>query len=102
MQTVIVAASVIIYGLLVLIGGLMGYNKAGSKVSLISGVLSGLLLISAAIMQLQGLAWGLILARLVTAILVVVFAMRLLKTRKFMPAGLMLGIGVAVSVIIWA
>ena len=101
MNSAIVAVVVIIYGLLALIGGLIGYRKAGSKVSLISGCLSGSLLILAAIIQLQGFSWGLILARLVTAILVVVFAMRLLKTRKFMPAGLMLGIGVAVSVIIW-
>ena len=40
-------------------------------------------------MQLQGQGSGLILATVITAVLVIVFAIRLTKTRKFMPAGLM-------------
>ncbi|MEH1813714.1 MAG: TMEM14 family protein, partial [Nostoc sp.] len=47
----------------------------------------------AAYFQLQGQTWGAILAVLVTAVLVVVFAFRLAKTRKFMPAGLMTILG---------
>jgi len=45
-------------------------------------------------MQLQGQTWGLILAMVVTAVLILAFVIRLAKTRKFMPAGLMLLIGV--------
>lgn len=89
----------IAYGLLAIVGGIIGYIQAKSKASLISGVISGLLLISGAVVQLQGKGWGLILASVVTAILIVVFVTRLAKTRKFMPAGLMSIIGVAALVV---
>jgi len=81
------------YGILSIIGGIIGYIQATSRVSLLSGSISGLLLIFAAYFQLQGQAWGSILAVLVTAVLVVFFAFRLAKTRKFMPAGLMTILG---------
>ncbi len=81
------------YGIFAIIGGIFGYAKAGSNVSLFSGIISGLLLIFAAVMQLQGANWGLTLAAIVTAILLIVFAFRLAKTRKFMPAGLMILLG---------
>ncbi|MBD1926907.1 hypothetical protein H6F74_11695 [Trichocoleus sp. FACHB-90] len=85
--------SAIAYGILAIIGGIIGYSQAQSKVSLISGIVTGLLLILGGVMQLQGQAWGLILATVVTAVLVIVFAIRLAKTRKFMPAGLMSVLG---------
>ncbi|MFW9261074.1 TMEM14 family protein [Nostoc sp. CALU 546] len=81
------------YGILSIIGGIIGYIQATSRVSLLSGSISGLLLIFAAYFQLQGQAWGSILAVLVTAVLVVFFVFRLAKTRKFMPAGLMTILG---------
>jgi len=85
--------SAIAYGILAIIGGIIGYSQAQSKVLLISGIVSGILLILGGVMQLQGQAWGLILATVVTAVLVIVFAVRLAKTRKFMPAGLMAILG---------
>lgn len=85
----------IAYGILAIVGGVIGYVQAQSKVSLISGSISGLLLIISGVSQLQGQAWGLILATAVTALLVIVFAVRLAKTRKFMPAGLMSLLGLA-------
>lgn len=87
----IVAA--IAYGILALVGGIIGYVQAQSKASLISGSVSGLVLIFGGIMHLQGQAWGLVLATIVTVILVIVFTIRLAKTRKFMPAGLMTVLG---------
>ena len=85
----------IAYGILAIVGGIIGYVQAQSKTSLISGSISGLLLIFAGVMQLQGQAWGLILATVITAVLLIVFAVRLSKTRKFMPAGLMAILGLA-------
>lgn len=93
----IVAA--IAYGMLAIVGGIIGYVQAKSKASLISGIISGLLLIIAGVMQLQGQGLGLILAIVVTIALIIVFAIRLAKTRKFMPAGLMTALGVAALVI---
>ncbi|MGB3536051.1 MAG: TMEM14 family protein [Microcoleaceae cyanobacterium] len=87
----IVAA--IAYGMLAIIGGIMGYQKAQSKVSLISGGASGLLLILGGILALYGIDAGLILAALICGVLVVVFSIRLAKTKKMMPAGLMIVMG---------
>ncbi|MFN6536056.1 MAG: TMEM14 family protein [Nostoc sp. EkiNYC01] len=81
------------YGILAIAGGIIGYIQARSQISLLSGSISGLLLIIAAYLQLQGQTQGLILAIFVTAVLVVFFALRLAKTRKFMPAGLMTILG---------
>lgn len=85
----------LLYGLLSMVGGIMGYRQAGSKVSLISGLISGLLLLIGAGLMYQGNPVGLRLAQVITGILVIVFLSRLLKTRKFMPAGLMITAGIA-------
>nr|AVH79573.1 hypothetical protein [Nostoc sp. PCC 9448] len=85
----------IAYGMLAIIGGIIGYLQARSQVSLVSGVASGVVLLVAAYLQLQGQFWAVILATCVTAALVVFFALRLAKTRKFMPAGLMTILGMA-------
>ena len=78
-----------IYIVLLLIGGLVGFLKAGSKVSLITSAVAAAALILTAIPGLlgPGLARG--LADAIMAALLVVFAIRLGKTKKFMPSGLM-------------
>ena len=83
-----------IYAILLLVGGLIGFLKAGSKVSLITSAISAAALILTGIPGLLGprLASG--LADAIMAALLVVFAIRLGKTRKFMPSGLMLAITV--------
>ncbi len=90
----------LIYGILLLLGGIFGYTKAKSKPSLISGVISGLLLLISGVLQWQQISVGLILAQILTLVLAIVFAIRLWKTRKFMPAGLMLMVSVATLVIL--
>lgn len=88
----IVAA--IAYGILAVVGGILGYLKVQSKPSLISGIVSGALLVVGGIAAAQGASWGLTLSTIVTIALIIVFALRLWKTRKFMPAGLMLVAGI--------
>jgi uncharacterized membrane protein (UPF0136 family) len=80
---------IVIYGLLVAIGGLIGYAKAKSKVSLISGLGSGLVLAIAAYLSSKGSSNGLTLATIVAVILLIVFSIRWSKTKTFMPSGLM-------------
>ena len=75
-----------IYIVLLVVGGLIGYLKAGSKPSLIvSAVFAAIL----ALCQLR-VVFKPEMADIVLALLLVVFAWRLTKSKKFMPAGLML------------
>jgi uncharacterized membrane protein (UPF0136 family) len=100
-MTTISIIAAIAYGTLALVGGILAYTKVHSKPSLVSGVISGVLLITSGLIQLQGLSWGAALSLVLTSLLVVVFSIRLVKTRKFMPAGLMLLAGlITLSVIL--
>lgn len=75
-----------IYIVLLVIGGLIGFLKGKSKVSLIMSVsFAALLALCAAHVVFYDYVADILLAALL-----VVFAMRLAKTKKFMPAGLML------------
>ena len=78
-----------IYIILILAGGLMGFFKAGSKVSLMTSAISAAALVLTTI-GLFGPAFSRGLADAIMAALLVVFAIRLSKTKKFMPSGLML------------
>lgn len=80
---------ILLYALLVLAGGILGYVKARSKPSLISGVVSGIALAIAWYISLQNPLVGFPLAALFALGLLIVFAIRFRKTNKFMPAGLM-------------
>ena len=84
-----------VYGVLAFVGGIIGYQQAGSKPSLIAGVVTGILLLAAGIGLVQNQAWAFWGAIAVTGLLVVTFVARLIKTRKFMPAGLMVIVGIA-------
>src|SRR5437773_12558899 len=80
-----------VYIVLLVIGGVIGFLKAGSKVSLITSVVSAALLsLCAAHVVFQPY-----MADILLAALLVVFGMRLTKTKKFMPSGLMLILTVA-------
>jgi len=91
--------SILIYGLVVLLGGVMGYLKAKSKASLFSGLGSGIALLVAWIVCRQAAMAGLGLATLIAVVLFVVFILRFLKTRAFMPAGLMMVFSFAATVV---
>ncbi|MGB7748059.1 MAG: TMEM14 family protein [Verrucomicrobiia bacterium] len=78
-----------VYIVLLLVGGLIGFFKAQSKVSLISSsVFAAVLVLTQTGIFNPTLARN--LANVIMAALLVVFAVRLAKTKKFMPSGLML------------
>lgn len=84
-----------IFGALTIAGGIVGFVKAGSRVSLIAGGISGVLLLVAGYLigagnVLAGLISGLVLSLALAG----QFGPKFLKTRKFMPAGLMAVLGV--------
>lgn len=79
-----------IYIVLLVVGGLVGFLKAGSKPSLIASVVFAALLSLCAVGILNRVVTDVLLSGLL-----VVFGMRLSKTKKFMPAGMMLVLTVA-------
>jgi uncharacterized membrane protein (UPF0136 family) len=91
--------SILIYALVVLLGGVMGYLKAKSQVSLLAGVGSGVALLVAWFVCRQIPPAGLGIATLIGLILFVVFVMRFSRTRAFMPAGLMMVFSLAATVV---
>ena len=92
----------IIFGLLTITGGIVGYVKAGSVISIVAGSISGLLLVAAAFLLPDHQAAGLIVALVVSVLLAGQFVPKFFSTHKVMPAGLMsvlsvLGIIVAIA-----
>jgi uncharacterized membrane protein (UPF0136 family) len=79
-----------VYVVLLLLGGLFGFYKGKSKISLITSVVSAALLVLTTLRGIFEPAFARDLANLIMAALLVVFAIRLAKTKKFMPSGLML------------
>ena len=84
-----------IYIVLLLVGGLVGFLKAKSKVSLITSAVFAALLVLTTLRSVFQPAFARDLANVVMVILLVVFAIRLAKTKKFMPSGLMLLVTIA-------
>ncbi|MFB2834633.1 TMEM14 family protein [Floridanema evergladense] len=78
------------YALIVGLGGVFGYMKAKSAKSLVSGLISGLILLFSWFLAIKTPTVGLGIATLMAAVLLVVFITRFARTRKFMPAGMMM------------
>jgi uncharacterized membrane protein (UPF0136 family) len=79
----------IVFGLLTIAGGIMGYVKAGSTASLIAGSISGLLLLLAAFLLPNHVLIGLALGGIVSLLLIGYFLPAFFRTGKMMPAGMM-------------
>jgi uncharacterized membrane protein (UPF0136 family) len=92
--------SLLILSVFVLVGGIMGYTQAKSKASLIAGVISSVLLGAAFAVTLTNPGTGIIAGAVVTGLLIVVFGIRLAKTKKFMPAGMMLSLCIVITAIL--
>lgn len=75
-----------IYIILLVIGGIIGFVKGKSPISLIMSVAFAAALSLCA----ADIIFKAYVADILLASLLVVFAMRLMKTKKFMPSGLML------------
>jgi uncharacterized membrane protein (UPF0136 family) len=84
-----------VYIVLLLVGGLFGFLKAGSKISLITSSISAALLVLTAMPGVFTLTFRRSMADAIMAALLIVFAIRLTKTKKFMPSGLMLILTIA-------
>jgi len=93
-----------IFATLVMVGGVIGFIKAKSKASLIAGVVAGALLDLAGILLTPHPELGLGIGVAVTILLLGRFAPAFFRTRKFMPAGMILLLGLislGLSVAAW-
>ena len=73
-----------IYIVLLVLGGLIGFLKAKSKISLITSAAFGAVLAVCALDKLPiEVAWGIL------SFLALFFLIRFMKTKKFMPGGMM-------------
>lgn len=83
----VTATLVFVYGLLITLGGLFGFIKGGSNISLISGGSFGISLLIAAHFISQGKIIAQYFALVLTFLLDGIFTYRFAKTLQFFPAG---------------
>lgn len=94
----------IVFGILTIVGGVIGYVKAGSGVSIISGSIAGILLLVAAYVLPEHLRTGLVIVLIVSLLLAGRFIPNFFATGRAMPAGLMSilsVIGIVVAAVTW-
>ncbi|MBP9091682.1 TMEM14 family protein [bacterium] len=89
-MTAVAHYAIIILSTFVLVGGVIGFKKAGSKASLIAGAISAVLLDACFAIGFVNMQAGFIAALVVTGLLDAFFLKRLIKTMKFMPSGMIL------------
>lgn len=80
---------VLIYGVLLMIGGIIGYAKVGSLVSLLAGGSAGIIAIGSAIAMRREMAAAVWCAIILSLALTGFFAYRFVKTGQIFPAGMM-------------
>lgn len=87
-----------VYAALLAAGGVVGYLKAGSRPSLISGVACGAAAAVAAVLAGRT-PTGFVLGAAVAGLLAAFFARRYLRLRRFMPAGMLSALSVGVLIL---
>jgi uncharacterized membrane protein (UPF0136 family) len=96
-----------LYALLLVVGGLIGYFKAGSRASLIAGMSSAIVALLALWLWSRNSPSGVWIGLVLSIVLFLLFAYRYaVKTRKFMPSGLLavvslMVLAVLVLVLVW-
>jgi uncharacterized membrane protein (UPF0136 family) len=96
----VTATIVFVYGLLIALGGLMGFVKGGSSASLISGSVFGLALLLSAYFISKGKIAAQYVALMLTFILDGIFTYRFAKTLHFFPTGFLSLASLAVLIVI--
>lgn len=80
----------VVYGLLLIVGGVMGKVKSGSSVSMVFGCLSGAASLAGYVISFNNPDLGLMIGGMLGLLLTGVFLSRFFRTRKMMPAGVVL------------
>ena len=95
---------IIVFGALTIVGGIVGYLKAGSVASIIAGSITGVLLLVAAFLLPEHRTIGLATALIVSLLLAAQFVPKFLGTGRVMPAGMMSilsAIGIIAVIVAW-
>lgn len=79
----------IIFGVLTIVGGIIGYASKGSVPSIIAGSIAGILLLVGAFLMPGHLIGGLAIDLIVSLLLAGQFIPKLIQSGKVMPAGMM-------------
>lgn len=88
----------LIYALLVVIGGMIGFIKANSVPSLIMGMIFALGLLLSAVAMAKGIKFGYYFAMALAAVLTVFFAYRYVISHHMMPGGVMAILSLAIMI----
>jgi len=94
----------IIFGILTIVGGIIGYASKGSTASIIAGSISGVLLLLGAFLLPDRAVMGLAIALVVSLLLAGRFVPNFIQTGKAMPAGMMSilsVIGILTAIVAW-
>jgi uncharacterized membrane protein (UPF0136 family) len=94
----------IVFGVLTITGGVVGYVKAGSVASIIAGSITGVLLLVAAFLMPEHRAIGLATAFIISLLLAAQFVPKFIRTGRVMSAGMMAilsVIGVIAAIVAW-
>ena len=94
----------VVFGVLTIAGGVVGYVKAGSVASIIAGSITGVLLLVAAFILPEHRAIGLATAFIISLLLAAQFAPKFIRTGRAMPAGMMSilsVIGIIAAIVAW-
>lgn len=75
--------ALLIYGIILIAGGIMGYQYANSTVSLLAGAISGAALVICSLCMMAKKPFSVYVALGLTALLTIVFALRFSKTSAF-------------------
>jgi uncharacterized membrane protein (UPF0136 family) len=93
----------IVYAVLLIVGGVIGFVKARSTASLVAGVASGVIAgLSALISATYNEDGGFAVALLLSVVLFVFCGYRASRSKKFMPGGLLAAASVVVMAIMVA
>lgn len=90
---------IFLYGVLLLVGGFIGYVKAKSQPSLIAGIISSIVIFIGLSLSKSGNPLGRYLIILTSGVLAFQFYKRFQATKKFMPSGLLLALSALVLVL---
>jgi uncharacterized membrane protein (UPF0136 family) len=94
----------VVFGVLTIAGGIVGYVKAGSVASIIAGSISGIILLVAAFVLPEHRAAGLAIGLVVSLLLAAQFIPKFFQTGKVMPAGIMAvlsALGIVAAIAAW-